>query len=171
MAALFLAITVVYGDTLNLGSHSLPMFRLVAGGYLVLAILFHVALRNIRDFFNEQLTLHAFADGELLVKFKNAAKEPQIAQTNAFIGASLAETLGDLNWVRVKLPDGMSVEDAIERYRKSGEVEDVQPNFYYHLLATPNDRWPENFRYERSGEAPSGRSLAGVRSGQAQRTS
>jgi subtilisin family serine protease len=81
----------------------------------------------------------AFADGELLVKFKNAAKEPQIAQTNAFIGASLAETLGDLNWVRVKLPDGMSVEDAIERYRKSGEVEDVQPNFYYHLLATPND--------------------------------
>jgi two-component system sensor histidine kinase PilS (NtrC family) len=62
VAALFLVITLVYRDTLNLGSHQLELFRLVAGGYLFLGVLFHVALRNLREFFNEQLTLHACVD-------------------------------------------------------------------------------------------------------------
>ncbi len=62
LAGLFLAITLVYDDSLNLGSHRLQLFRVVAGGYLLLAVLFRVVLRNFRDFFNEQLTLHAFVD-------------------------------------------------------------------------------------------------------------
>ncbi len=62
VAALFLITTLVYGDALNLGSHSLSLFRAVAGLYLVAGVFFHVALRNLRDFFNEQLTVHAFVD-------------------------------------------------------------------------------------------------------------
>ncbi len=81
----------------------------------------------------------AYADGEVLVKFKSGTDSSLIAQMNEFVGASLLETLGDLNWIRVKLPDGMPVEKAIEEYKKFGEIEVVQPNFYYHLLATPND--------------------------------
>ena len=81
----------------------------------------------------------AYADGEVLVKFKSGTDSALIAQTNAFVGASLLETLGDLNWIRVKLPAGMPVEKAIEEYKQFGEIEVVQPNFYYHLLATPND--------------------------------
>jgi subtilisin family serine protease len=86
-----------------------------------------------------QRTEKAFADGEILVKFKGGAKRAAIARANAGIGAELLETLGDLDWVRVRIPQGMTVAEAIERYRKNGEVEVAQPNFYYHLLATPND--------------------------------
>src|SRR5262249_13028222 len=62
VAVLFLAITVVYGDSLNLGSHELGTFRVVAGFYLAFGIAFQVVLRNVRDYFTQQLTLHAFTD-------------------------------------------------------------------------------------------------------------
>jgi len=81
----------------------------------------------------------AFADGEVLVKFKSGTDSSLIAQTNSLVGSNLLETLGDLGWIRVKLPEGMTVEKALEDYKKYGEIEAVQPNFYYHLLATPND--------------------------------
>jgi subtilisin family serine protease len=81
----------------------------------------------------------AFADGELLVKFKGGTSAARAALAKSALGADLLETLGDLQWVRVKLPAGMTVEEAIERYKKSDDIEAVQPNFYYHLLATPND--------------------------------
>ncbi len=62
VAALFLALTVVYGDALNLGSHNLAMFRAVAAGYLVAGIVFHGVLRKLPAYFTEQLSLHAGLD-------------------------------------------------------------------------------------------------------------
>lgn len=62
VAALFLALTLVYGDALNLGSQNLGMFRSVAGVYLLMGILFHGVMRNVRAYFAEQLTLHAGLD-------------------------------------------------------------------------------------------------------------
>lgn len=115
---------------------------------LVKTLCFFVILLFAVNFALGQKTEKAFADGEVLVKFKNGTDSSRIAQTNAFVGASLAETLGDLGWVRVKLPVGMSVEKAIEDYKKYGEIEAVQPNFYYHLLATPNDpQYPNTGMY------------------------
>lgn len=86
-----------------------------------------------------QKTDKAFADGEVLVKFKSGVKRAEIAQTNAAMGANLLETLGDTRWVRVRIPEGLTVEKAVEKYREFGEIEVVQPNFYYRLAATPND--------------------------------
>lgn len=80
-----------------------------------------------------------FADGEILVKFKGGLPQSAVAGLNDKIGADLLETLGDLNWLRVKLPAGMSVEEAVAEYQKYGEVEAAQPNFYYRLTLTPND--------------------------------
>jgi two-component system sensor histidine kinase PilS (NtrC family) len=62
VAALFLTLTIVYGGALNLGAHQLDFFRFVAATYLVLGIALHAVLRNLRDYFNEQLTLHAGLD-------------------------------------------------------------------------------------------------------------
>jgi two-component system sensor histidine kinase PilS (NtrC family) len=61
LATLFLTITVIYGDALNLGSHSLGLFRTVCAAYLLVGIVFHVVLRS-REHFNMQLTLHAGLD-------------------------------------------------------------------------------------------------------------
>jgi two-component system sensor histidine kinase PilS (NtrC family) len=62
VAALFLGITMFYGDALNLGSHRLGLFRGVCAAYLALALVFHSVLRNLRDLFNLQLSAHFALD-------------------------------------------------------------------------------------------------------------
>jgi two-component system sensor histidine kinase PilS (NtrC family) len=62
LAALFLGTSLIYGDALNLGSHSLELFRYVAAAYLFFGVVFHGVLRDLRDKFELQLTLHACVD-------------------------------------------------------------------------------------------------------------
>lgn len=62
VAVLFFAASVIYRDTLNLGSHRIDIFRGVCGAYLAFGVAFHLLLRGWRDRFNLQLSLHAFAD-------------------------------------------------------------------------------------------------------------
>jgi len=62
VAALFLGITLFSGDALNLGSHRLDVFRGVCVLYLLFAGVFHSLLRNLRDFFNLQLSAHVALD-------------------------------------------------------------------------------------------------------------
>ncbi len=100
--------------------------------------LFAVLLFGVNSAF-AQKSEKAFADGEVLVKFKSGTESSRVSATNASMNAGLLETLGDLGWMRVKLPAGMTVGEAVERYKKYGEVEAVQPNFYYRLALTPND--------------------------------
>ena len=57
VAALFLGITLFFGDTLNLGSHQLNAFKLVCVMYLIAGVVFHSLMRNLRDLFNLQLSL------------------------------------------------------------------------------------------------------------------
>lgn len=62
VATLFLTITLVYGNSLSFGAHSLDLFRYVCLGYLVVAIVFQGVLRNLRDLFNLQISLHVAVD-------------------------------------------------------------------------------------------------------------
>jgi two-component system, NtrC family, sensor histidine kinase PilS len=61
VAALFLGISLIYGE-LNLGSHNLELFRYVCAAYLLAGIVFDAVLRNLRDRFNVQLSLHVCLD-------------------------------------------------------------------------------------------------------------
>ena len=81
----------------------------------------------------------AYVKDELLVKFKDGADTVAASETNLLIGARRVEGFSAIGWQRIKLPAGLSVEKAIARYIKSGEVEVAQPNFFYRLLSTPND--------------------------------
>lgn len=87
----------------------------------------------------QKLTVDTRVKGELLVKFSTGAAAKTVNAVNREIRAVQMESLGDLGWQRVKLPKGMSIDDAIELYKKKSGVEDAQPNFYYHLLVAPND--------------------------------
>ena len=80
-----------------------------------------------------------FVKDEVLVRYRSNAKASAMAQVNASFGGSAVERLGDLGWQRVKIPPGFSVEKAIAKLKKSELVQQVQPNFYYNLLTTPND--------------------------------
>ncbi len=62
LAALFLGITLVTDDALNLGTHNLALFRYVAAGYLFVGAVFQGVLRDLRDRFELQLSLHTGLD-------------------------------------------------------------------------------------------------------------
>ena len=61
-AALLLGATLFYGDALTLGAHNLGMFRGVSAVYLLVGVALHLGLRNLREMFNLQLTLHVCID-------------------------------------------------------------------------------------------------------------
>ncbi len=81
-----------------------------------------------------------YADGELLVKYKDGTASRAALTINSQLHSTVLEEFPDLGWQRVKIADGLSIEAATARYAAFGdEVAAVQPNYYYHLLATPND--------------------------------
>lgn len=81
----------------------------------------------------------SYVEGELLVKFKSGTASLTAARANEEIGARVLEEFSDLGWQRVQLPKSLSVEQATARYALIDDVVIAQPNYYYHLLATPND--------------------------------
>jgi two-component system sensor histidine kinase PilS (NtrC family) len=62
LAGLFLVTALMYEEGISPGMHSLELFRYVAAGYLFTGIVFHGVLRDLRDKFELQLTLHACVD-------------------------------------------------------------------------------------------------------------
>lgn len=87
-----------------------------------------------------QAVSESYVPDEVLVKFeKSSTVASRSAEKIMSEGAQVVEKLGDLGWQRVKVPAGLTVNDAIAQYSKLGGVVTVQPNFYYHLLLTPND--------------------------------
>jgi subtilisin family serine protease len=86
-----------------------------------------------------QYNSRVYADGELLVKFKDGTVSASAVSANSQFGARVVEEFPDLGWQRVKLPAGLPVETAVARYANLPDVEYVQPNYLYHLQATPND--------------------------------
>jgi len=73
VAALFLGASLWYEDALNFGAHNLQMFRFVALAYLVLGVVLHVVLRNLKDLFNLQLTLQVCLDILAIALLLNAS--------------------------------------------------------------------------------------------------
>lgn len=80
-----------------------------------------------------------YVPDELLIKFGSSPEALRAVNAVAETGANIVESFPGLGWKRIKLPAGVSVDDAIARYQKMDGVERAQPNYYYQLLATPND--------------------------------
>jgi subtilisin family serine protease len=77
---------------------------------------------------------------ELLVKFRAGVTDVASREVASRNGGVVLERLADLGWQRIKLPAGTNLGAAIADFLKnSKQVEAAQPNYYYHLLATPND--------------------------------
>jgi two-component system sensor histidine kinase PilS (NtrC family) len=61
LAAVFLGTALIYEDAVNLGAR-LELFRYLAGGYLLCAVLVHALLRDVRDKFELQVSLQVCLD-------------------------------------------------------------------------------------------------------------
>ena len=100
--------------------------------------LFAIFLVSITYVF-AQKSKEVYVKDELLVKYKGGTVSRAAFETNQSFGASVIEEFPELGWQRIKLPTGISVLQAESHYKNLPDIETVQPNFYYHLLATPND--------------------------------
>ncbi len=98
-----------------------------------------VCLFFVSSAFPQKLTKENFVPSEILVKFSPEVSSERIAAAKRTIGGETIEEFPSIGWQRITLPAGMSVKDAIARYRELDGVEIAQPNFYYRLQATPND--------------------------------
>ncbi|CAN5211437.1 hypothetical protein BH20ACI1_BH20ACI1_19130 [soil metagenome] len=89
--------------------------------------------------FAQKTSAKTYVEGELLIKYKNGTASAAAFEMNSQIGSNVVEEFPEIGWQRVKIPANLSFDKALSLYKSNSEVEYVQPNFYYHLLATPND--------------------------------
>ena len=80
-----------------------------------------------------------YVPDELLIKVDASVSARRSVESLLESGAAVLERFGELGWQRIKIPAGTTVEEAVRQYQKLEGVVQVQPNYYYHLLATPND--------------------------------
>ncbi len=77
-----------------------------------------------------------YVEGELLVKFKSSSRA-----ANQLVGATVTKSVKIVqNLEYVKLPEGLSVKDAIIMYMSNPEVQYAEPNYIRRAaLTSPND--------------------------------
>ncbi len=88
----------------------------------------------------EKLKKPNYVEGELLVKFK---REVGDARAEAVHGKFNARKLRQYKSVRglqhVKLPKGLTVEEAVAAYKKDPNIAYAEPNYLYYAQAIPDD--------------------------------
>jgi len=84
-----------------------------------------------------------YKDGELLVKFKKGVQAASSASMHKAIGASVVRKYTTIpNLEQVKLPQGLSVKDAVMQYMSDQNVEYAEPNYIRKTeIIIPNDTY------------------------------
>ena len=92
---------------------------------------------------------HPFREGHLLVRFKPGTSQGARQSAHAAVGAKVIKGFNVVDGLQyVQLPPGLSVKEAITRYRGRQNVRYAEPNFIYQIpdpdrsvggQATPND--------------------------------
>lgn len=68
-----------------------------------------------------------YKEGEILVKFKPGTPDEKKAETHKKIDSTVIEEYRSIGVQRVRLKQGLSVEDAVRLYRADSEVEYAEP--------------------------------------------
>lgn len=80
-----------------------------------------------------------YVEGEVLVKYKNGTASEAARLVNNQFNAEVLQEFPEIGWQLIKLPDGVTVEQALASFSGFSDVETVQPNYIYKLAAIPND--------------------------------
>lgn len=85
----------------------------------------------------------SYAGDEVIVKFKSGVVQSQSTGSHSRIGASLIREIQGLSGAElVRIPAGMSVEDAVNQYISDPAVEYAEPNYIRKIQSTiPNDQY------------------------------
>jgi subtilisin family serine protease len=85
-----------------------------------------------------------YVPGEILVKFKDNADALAVNNLHKKIGSFKKKEFKGIRVHRLKLPDNMSVEEAVDYYKRDPNVEYAEPNYIVHADAAPNDTYFNN---------------------------
>lgn len=107
--------------------------------YLTLLIAVIVTISLSATGAMSQAKKEVFVPDEILVKTDSSSSARRSIRKLTDDGGKVMEKFEGLGWQRVKVPSGLSVDQAIRRYQVLDGVLAVQPNFYYYLALTPND--------------------------------
>ena len=81
----------------------------------------------------------AYVPGELLVKYKPSVSATASERYKTWFNISTKRTFEKIGVKHVKLPEDMTVQEALEIYQNDPDVEYAEPNYYWYITATPND--------------------------------
>lgn len=115
------------------------MCKNVLLAFLVFFLLFiNIRDARIKSFGQWNLRKEKFVKGEVLVKFKKSINEKSIIY-------------------HIKLKDGVSVEEALQKYKSDPNVEYAEPNFIRHLCLVPNDtKFTDEWGLNNTGQTVNG---------------
>ena len=107
---------------------------------LVINSLFVALLLTITVVASDQFNFEkGYVNNEILVKYSNGTMSEAAQAANLQAGASVVQNFPDLGWQLVRLPENLTVEQALTNYSGFAGVEAAQPNYIYRLAQTPND--------------------------------
>jgi subtilisin family serine protease len=106
-----------------------------------------------------------YKEGEVLVKFKSGTVTSASLKTHQAIGAMPVKKIALINVDHVRLPQGISMRDAIIQYMSDPNVEYAEPNYLLHPSITPNDTYffPQQWGLYNTGQFASGKAGADIR--------
>ena len=81
----------------------------------------------------------AYREGEMLVKFRAGLPEEGRFASHSRIGAERIDKVGTRAIDRIKLPEGVSVEQAVQMYKEDPDIEYAEPNYLIKASVIPND--------------------------------
>ncbi|MDX1250782.1 MAG: S8 family serine peptidase [Gammaproteobacteria bacterium] len=96
--------------------------------------------------------------GEIIVKFRgkplsNPVAARDVAAVHAAIEARVVATMPFTHVQRVRGARGQATEALMAAYARRADVEFVEPNYIFHVQATPNDpRFPEQWSLSNTGQ-------------------
>lgn len=95
-------------------------------------------------------------DGELLVRFKDGVTDAQIADVHKSLKMTELHKYKMTKVRRIKLPPGMGVEQALEKFAARSDVLYAEPNYKRYPDRTPNDpdyppEWVYQWAFENKG--------------------
>src|SRR3989338_401325 len=95
-----------------------------------------------------------YAGGEILVRFKDPASPSRRAPVHGRLQGTPIKRYGVVrNLEHVKLPRGISVEQAIKSYRGHPDVLYAEPNYIVETLGVPNDAsFPSQWNLQNTGQ-------------------
>ena len=100
---------------------------------------------------------HSHVPSEVLVKFRGGAGGSALHSAVAARGHAVLGELRAPGWVRVRVPQGQPLAQALAAYASDPAVEQAQPNYIYRARRVPNDaRFAELWAFRNVGQAVEG---------------